>query len=97
MGRSKGNVPIRRCISCGKRRVKQELLRLVVNEKGELRPDTSGMIQCRGAYICIEKTCMDKLNGKMQLEKIFRSNEPISLSIDLVSFINNTLERGDKT
>jgi len=97
MGRSKGSIPIRRCVSCGKRRAKKELLRLVVNENGELRPDISGIIQCRGAYICIEKNCMEKLNGKKHLEKIFRSNKPISLSIDLVSFINNTQERGDKT
>ena len=97
MGRTRRNNPIRKCITCGIKREKKELLRLAVNEEGELLPDVQGRMQGRGAYICEKRACGEGLKKNRNLNKLFRRNGLIKLSADLLSFIDETLESNDKT
>ena len=51
--------PIRKCVGCGARRDKIELLR-VVNNKGEILIDPGERTPGRGAHLCPNMDCLDK-------------------------------------
>ena len=61
MSSPKGHIPIRTCISCGKRQKKQDMLRLVVDETGLLGPDPERTQPGRGRYVCPEIECIAAL------------------------------------
>lgn len=63
--------PIRKCVGCGARRDKIELLR-VVNNKGEILVDPGGRIPGRGAYLCPNMECFDKAVENNSLEKALK-------------------------
>ncbi len=51
--------PIRKCVGCGARRDKIELLR-VVNNKSEILVDPGERTPGRDAYLCPNLDCLDK-------------------------------------
>jgi predicted RNA-binding protein YlxR (DUF448 family) len=80
MGMSKGHIPIRTCISCGTKRTKNELVRLVLDAEDQLVRDVCGKRQGRGAYVCNATACMEKLSKDKRLNRIFRTHERIRVS-----------------
>ncbi len=56
--KAKGHVPIRRCIGCGMRHSKREMIRLVRDRSGSIGTDLRNL-QGRGFYLCRELTCLD--------------------------------------
>jgi len=58
--------PIRKCVGCGARRDKIELLR-IVNNKGEIIIDPGGKVPGRGAYLCPNMACLEKAVSKNKL------------------------------
>jgi len=84
MGRNKGHIPIRRCISCGEKRVKKELIRLVLDGEGQMVKDDSGKRQCRGAYVCKIPACQQRLSKNSRLNRLFRTGKVISISPSLL-------------
>jgi len=58
--------PIRKCVGCGDRRDKIELLR-IVNNKGEIIIDPGGKLPGRGAYLCPNMDCLEKAVSKNKL------------------------------
>ena len=83
MGLNKGHTPIRTCISCGAKKNKNQLIRLVLDGSGKLVRDLSGRMPGRGAYICEFPICMEKLFKNRLLNKIFRTEEVITISSDI--------------
>lgn len=63
--------PIRKCVGCGARRDKIELLR-VVNNKGDILVDPGGRTPGRGAYLCPNLDCLDKAVEKDSLKKALK-------------------------
>ena len=63
--------PIRKCVGCGARRDKIELLR-IVNNKGEILVDPGGRIPGRGAYLCPNMDCFDKAVENNSLENALK-------------------------
>ena len=63
--------PIRKCVGCGARRDKIELLR-VVNNKGDILIDPGERITGRGAYLCPNMDCLDKAVEKDSLKKALK-------------------------
>ena len=57
MMRSIKHIPMRTCIGCGKLRPKQELIRLVRTDNGNIDIDNTGKIGGRGAYLCPVTDC----------------------------------------
>lgn len=45
-------IPTRTCIGCGEQKPKNELIRIVKNQTGEIKVDKIGKLSGRGAYIC---------------------------------------------
>ncbi len=83
MGKGKGHVPIRTCMSCGEKRSKRELIRLVVNREGQLIRDDHGVLHGRGGYVCKRQSCREQLLKNRRLGRHFRTGKPISICVDL--------------
>ncbi len=65
--------PIRECICCGEKFPKRSLLRIVKNETG-VSVDRTGKQNGRGAYICSNPECFEKLVKQKRLNRAFREN-----------------------
>jgi uncharacterized protein len=72
MRKARGHIPIRTCISCGTKRAKGDLVRLVTDETGLLLRDYLGIRKGRGAYVCDRKECGEDLLDKKRLQRVFR-------------------------
>ena len=68
-----GKLPERTCMGCNGKKPKKELIRIVKNKEGEINVDRTGKIQGRGAYICDNIECLEKLIKTKRLEKIFET------------------------
>lgn len=65
--------PLRTCIACNEQKEKQELLRIVKSKDGIIEPDLTGKKNGRGAYICKNKECLEKIIKSKRLERIFET------------------------
>ncbi len=63
--------PIRECISCGQKFLKSQLLRVVKNESG-IYADPTGKAAGRGAYLCKNPACLEKLVAQKRLNRAFK-------------------------
>ena len=57
------------CASCGTKRDKRELIRIVKTTDGNIILDTTGKTAGRGAYLCNNTECLDKAIKTKKLEK----------------------------
>lgn len=64
--------PIRTCIACRKKAEKNSLLR-IVKQKNTLIPDFTGNMPGRGAYVCKNKACLERISLK-SLNHAFKTN-----------------------
>lgn len=62
--------PIRECICCGGKFPKKSLVRVVKNESG-IHLDQSGKENGRGAYLCNNPDCFEKLMKQKRLNRAF--------------------------
>ncbi len=53
-------IPMRMCTGCREMKPKKELIRVVKTPEGEIKLDTVGKLNGRGAYICKCKECLQK-------------------------------------
>lgn len=70
--------PQRTCMGCNQKKDKKELIRIVKNKNSEISIDRTGKKEGRGAYICDDVNCLDKLIKSKRLERVFEmtiSNE----------------------
>ncbi len=79
----KGHVPIRRCIGCGSRRKKEEMIRLVRDVFGTLRMNRKG-IEGRGFYLCRDLACLEAVRKKRKRSGFLGSVDLESLTIGMV-------------
>lgn len=64
-------LPQRTCMGCNSKKDKNELIRIVKNSENEIFVDISGKQNGRGAYICNNYNCLEKLIKSKRLEKVF--------------------------
>ena len=65
-------------MGCNQKKDKKELIRIVKNKNNEISIDRTGKKEGRGAYICDDVNCLDKLIKSKRLERVFEmsiSNE----------------------
>ena len=65
--------PERTCMGCNIKKPKKEFIRIVKTKDGEIDIDRTGKIQGRGAYICDNIECLEKLIKSKRLEKVFET------------------------
>jgi hypothetical protein len=66
-------VPQRTCVVCRQVKGKKEMVRLVRTPEGKLELDLTGKKEGRGAYLCRDKACWEKLAKGKQLERAFKN------------------------
>ncbi len=64
-------IPMRTCIACRLEKPKRELIRIVKNKYGVFAVDRTGKLSGRGAYVCDDKACHEKLIKKRLLNHAF--------------------------
>ena len=80
--------PERTCMACNSQKEKSDLLRIVKSKEGLIEVDISGKKNGRGAYICKNEDCLNKLIKSKKLEKIF-NNE---INQELYNDIRNAIK-----
>lgn len=60
-------IPERRCVGCGEKKTKRELIRVVrLANDGGVEIDLTGKKSGRGAYICPSKACLKKARRRLE-------------------------------
>lgn len=67
---------IRMCIVCRGQSDKKTLLRVVKNKEGQIFVDKTGKANGRGAYVCKDKACYEKLCKQKLLNRAFKCEVP---------------------
>ncbi len=62
------------CIVCRGQSDKKTLLRIVKNKDGEIFVDKTGKANGRGAYVCKNRECFEKLKKTKALNRAFKCN-----------------------
>lgn len=62
-------IPQRTCMGCQMKRDKRELVRIVRSPEGEIAVDLTGKKPGRGAYICPDLACLEKVIKSRRLER----------------------------
>ena len=62
-------IPLRTCMGCTEKRPKKELIRIVKQKDGNVELDKTGKMEGRGAYICNNIECLDKVIKTKRLER----------------------------
>ena len=63
--------PQRTCMGCNSKKDKKDLIRIVKNKDNQISIDKTGKKEGRGAYICDDIQCLEKVIKTKRLEKIF--------------------------
>lgn len=74
-----GKEKIRMCVVCRGQSDKKALLRIVKNKNGEIFVDKTGKANGRGAYVCKDRACYEKLCKQKSLNRAFRCEVPQSV------------------
>ena len=67
------------CVVCRGQSDKKTLLRVVKNKEGQIFVDKTGKANGRGAYVCKEKDCYEKLCKQKALNRAFKCDVDISV------------------
>ena len=63
--------PQRTCMGCSEKKYKKEFISIVKNKNNEINIDKTGKLEGRGAYICDNIQCLEKVIKSKRLEKVF--------------------------
>ena len=64
---------MRMCVGCREMKPKKELIRVVHQPDGGVILDRTGKAAGRGAYVCPDKTCLEKAKKIRVLERTFET------------------------
>ena len=66
-------IVLRTCMGCNNKKNKKDLIRVVIDKKGKVILDKTGKLSGRGAYICDNIECLEKVKKSKRLEKVFET------------------------
>ena len=69
-------IPMRQCIGCGEMKSKKEMMRVIKTPEGDICLDVTGKKNGRGAYLCVQKECLQKAQKNKGLERSFKMSIP---------------------
>lgn len=72
-------IPMRMCLCCREMKPKRDLCRVVLNKEGEISVDLTGKAPGRGAYLCREPECVQKLTKTRALDRGFGRAVPAEI------------------
>lgn len=82
-------VPMRMCVGCGEMKPKKELVRIVKNKENEIFLDLTGKAAGRGAYVCRNVDCFEKLKKGRKLNRAFSGEIPCEVYDSLIKELDN--------
>ena len=72
------------CIACQEMKNKKELIRVVRIPTAEVQVDLSGKKSGRGAYVCLNKLCIEKARKEKRLERVLKEGVPAEIYTKLL-------------
>ncbi len=66
-------IPQRTCMGCSTKKNKTDLIRIVRSKENEINIDKTGKMQGRGAYICNNIDCLERVIRSKRLEKVLET------------------------
>ena len=89
-------VPVRQCVGCREGKPKKELIRVVRSPEGGITLDFRGKKPGRGAYLCPQKSCLEKAKKSKALERALECAIPDeiyeNLNLEMESVEEQTVE-----
>lgn len=61
--------PMRMCVACRQMTPKKQLLRIVRTPENEIKPDPTGKLSGRGAYLCRSAQCVERAKKTRALDR----------------------------
>ena len=83
----------RKCMACNTKKNKYDLIRIVKNARGEIFVDKVGNLDGRGAYICNDINCLEKVIKTNRIGKVLKSNIDKEIYEDIRGVIIDNRER----
>ena len=84
-------IPERKCMGCGEKFPKKELLRIVREPEGNVSVDLVGKKNGRGVYICKNPECFKKVRKGDKLSRSLETKVPE----EIYDEISGMIESGD--
>lgn len=84
-------LPQRTCMGCNSKKDKKDLIRIVKNKQNELIVDKTGKQEGRGAYICNNIECLEKVIKSKRLERVLETK----ISEEIYSNLKNIINGGE--
>lgn len=63
-------IPLRTCMGCNAKKPKKELIRIVKDKQNNISIDKTGKQDGRGAYICDDVRCLEKVIKTKRVERV---------------------------
>lgn len=79
--------PLRKCIGCGEMIVKKDMLRIIKTKDNEIKLDSTGKENGRGAYLHVNRECFAFAVKSKALERAFK----MSISSDIYDDLEKEL------
>lgn len=76
-------IPLRKCTGCGQMKSKKEMLRVLKTTEGEILLDRTGKKNGRGAYLCVDRDCLEKAFKNRGLERSLKCQIPAEVAESL--------------
>ena len=67
-------IPQRTCMGCNEKKDKKILIRIVKDNNQNISIDKTGKANGRGAYICNNKDCLEKVIKTKRLERVLETS-----------------------
>ncbi len=83
----KKKIPLRICVSCGEKKPKKELVRIVKSKEGEIEIDFTGKKAGRGAYLCLKKECIKLARKEGKLNRALKIDVPAKIFEELENLL----------
>lgn len=80
-------IPQRTCVGCNEKKDKNELIRIVRDSNGEISVDKTGKKPGRGAYICDNSNCLERLIKSKKLSKVLETE----ISNDVYEYLRGVI------
>ena len=69
-------IPLRQCVGCGSMKTKKEMMRVLKTAEEGIILDTTGKKNGRGAYLCVNRECLQMARKNKGLERSFKMSIP---------------------
>ena len=86
-------IPMRTCVMCKNKVAKNQLLRIVRTPEGVIEFDPTGKKNGRGAYLCRNAECIEKIRNGKQLIRAFETEASMEQLNKIVDEINEYLNK----